>query len=440
MTRTVLFCTQTATVIGGVATWLAELCEHLSGTNWRPVVALAHGRYHDAYRYAAAYPSLDTVVLDGSSGSRAARVTAIRRAAQEQRADVIVPLSIADAYEAAARMKLSGAPVRLLVAAHGPSSRMLADVVDHRAFCDVAVAVSKLTAHLLEHGVAIDPTRIRHIANGIGAPIVARIAKRPDDPWRIGYVGRLDEDKRARDLIGFCDELDRRDLRYRLRIAGSGVHEHEIRSALAPHVVDGRVVFHGALRRDEILASIYPQLDCIVSFSASEGFPLVPIEAMSFGVVPVLSRYRGCIAEGMTRSGETALLFDVGNVGDAADEVVTLARDAVLAGRLSAAGQREARGRTIETMALRWREALDAAVTLPPMCGVTLPWPLVNSGRLDRWLSPSMGDRVRGALGRRFVHRGTDEWPFAGPENASAIRRLDQLAESFESGDVPCAG
>ena len=85
---------------------------------------------------------------------------------------------------------------------------------------------------------------------------------------------------------------------------------------------------------------------------------------MAHGVVPVVSRFRGCRAEGQFRDEETALLFDVGHTAGAAECVRRLHGDRALLRRLAANARCSQEGICSEEGALaawaaRFTEALE---------------------------------------------------------------------------------
>jgi len=431
---TVLFCSQSYVLAGGIPTWLDQLCERLPALGWRPIVALARGaRFHDPAKYQRAHPSLDYVVMDGRSGTAEGRINAVMRAIRSTDCDVLVPLCVADAYEAIARSKRRGAGTRLLGAVHGAAPRMLVDLARYLQFCDGAVAVSRLTTHLLREGVGLDPERIFHVPNGAVAPRRPRSPRAADAPLRLGYVGRLDPDKRVLDLVALCTELDRRGFTYELTVVGGGSDEEALRARLSGHARSATVRFLGTLGIEQIYDGVYPQLDCVLLFSEIEGLPLTLLEAMAHGVVPVVSRFHGYASEGLLRDGETALLFAVGDTAAAAACIVACGRDVELFDRLSSAGKFEvSMGYSLERSARGWADAMTVTLERTIVRGESLPLHRVPAGRLDRWLPGSIAETGRRLLRRQFRHSDPDEWPYAGPVDANAESRLSAIANDFE--------
>lgn len=424
--RRILFCTQTAHVWGGLEVWLDEIVPFLASRGFEPVVGLAQGRrFHDPDRYRAAHPRFHTVTIDGRYGTREARVDALRRTLRNVRPDVVIPINIAETYEAVAREKLAGSDVRLLVMLrsiqpHGE----LEDLRRWREFIDVAVGGNRLRRALLAEWSRIPEERLRFIPTGSRRnPSIVRVPK-PADRIRLAYIGRIEEeDKRVLDLIGVAKALDRRGVAYELRIAGDG----PARNALARALGD-RATFIGTVSVDDLYASIFPAIDTLLLFSTAEAGPQVVWQAMHYGVVPVVSAYRGLRAERVLRDGETALVFPVGDVETAAAHIEQLATNPERLASISDAARRVVDPEYLLDHAFeQWLRAIEDALTMPRAIG-TLP-PRAASGLFERLHIPP---RVAYAL-RRLLRRlpeprdPGDEWPHHEGIGEETFRRIDSL-------------
>lgn len=431
MTRRVLFCTQTAHVWGGLEVWLDEVAPFLAGRGWEPVAGLARGRrFHDPAAYRAAHPHLKSVEIDGRLGTREARVAALRKTLREVRPDVVVPINIADTLEAVALEKLAGSNVRLLVMLrsiqpHGE----LEDLRRWRDFVDVAVGGNRLRRELLAAWSRIPEERIRYIPTGSRRRTSDARIPRPGDRIRLAYVGRLEEsEKRALDLIGVADALDRRGIAYDLRIAGDGPARETLARALGD-----RATFLGKLSVDALYATLFPALDALLLFSTAEAGPQVVWQAMHYGVVPVVSAYRGLRAENVLRDGQTALVFPVGDAEAAAAQIERLVREPGLLTSIAAAAERAVDPAYLLDHAFeQWLRALEDAVTMPIATGA-LP-PRAPSGLIERLrVPPGAAYAVRRVLGRLPEPRGPgDEWPHHGGIDGETERRIDELMTELD--------
>lgn len=435
MTRRLLFGTQTAHPHGGLETWLDEIVPFLEGRGWEVTVALARGRrFHDPAAYRAVHPRLQrTVEIDGRWGTRESRVRALRRVLREVRPDVVVPINIADLLEAVAREKLAGSNVRIvtMLRAQEPHGE-LEDLRTWRDFIDVAVGGNRLLRALLAAWSGIDESRLRSIPPGSRRKVSAERSPRRPERIRLGYVGRLDHrDKRVLELVEVADRLDRDGIAYELTIAGDGPDRAELERHLGK-----RARFLGNVPVDELYRSVYPNLDVLLLFSEAEAGPQVVWQAMHYGVAPVVSRYRGAAAERVLRDGETALLFDVGDVYGTADAVARLARDEALLRRIAVAAERAVDpDYLLDSSFERWLAVFEEARTIAPAVGSALPASAhTASGIFERLHLPP---RLAYGL-RRLLRRASNaqepgaEWPHHHGLDAAARVRIDVLARELD--------
>jgi glycosyltransferase involved in cell wall biosynthesis len=442
----VLFVNQTASVIGGTETWLDRIVERLGREGWRAVVGLVRGaKVHDPARYRRAHPALDVVEIDGRGLNREGRVRAVERAIRRVDAGLVVPLVVADAHEAAVRAKIDHATLRYVLAGQGNVPAQVADYRRLAPFADLAVGVGRLTTRLLEWaGVPAD--RVRHIPNGAAPPVAPSRPRARDEPIRVAYVGRLtDEDKRVRDLPGFCRALAKRGVPFSMGVVGDGPEREWLETQLAP--LADRVRMVGARTPAELYETVFPELDVLVLFSESEAFGIVLLEALLHGVVPVSSRFAGHASEGLVRDGVNAVLFDVGDVEAAADAVANLAADPERLRALSRAARAgTAEGHDWDTCTRRWVHAFEDALTLPPRRpDGALQHAAPVEGRLERIGVPAAWAdgfrRVRRSLlGVPAAMLGGEEWPWVGRgHDPDELRRIAEVRGELDRSGPPGA-
>jgi glycosyltransferase involved in cell wall biosynthesis len=438
MANTVLICSPTASIAGGVQTWLRELCVRLDRRRWRPLVALLRGgKAHDARAYQAAWAELETIEVDGTGLAAPGRIRAVERCLRRVEPDVFVPLTAVDAHHAACRGKAQQLRFRYLLHVPGNVAAQIADAQECAPWADLAVAPGRLNARLLDWaGVPAD--RIRYVPYGAGQPEHQRTPRAPGAPLRLGYVGRLSAaDKRVRDLVPLCAELERRGVSYTLSVAGDGPERTALESALSRLA---QVRFLGRLDARALYEKVYPQLDVLLLFSESESFGIVAIEAMLHGVVPVTSAFVGSGAEGILRGGTTALLFPIGDMESAGGSVERLATSASLLQALSEAARAAVTGRfTWQRCVDGWAAALDDAMALPLRTGTKVPGPATRPGRLERiGLPAAVTDVVRRArmrvLGMPPAMLGGEEWPWIRRDHSPII--LDEITQTARRLDA----
>lgn len=439
--RRVLFLSEAAHTWGGVATWLHELTLGLPERGWDVYVGLARGRsFHQPDVYQRAHPHMQIVELDPAHLLPAVRQNVVGNVLGRLKPQIVVPVNLFDAFAATVQAKAAGMPVRLVTVHHGfqPLS------IDNQKHCapwiDLAVSVNRLVARLLGTYAGIAPQRIRHLPSGCPAQDGQPKQRGRQGELTIAYVGRLEQsEKRVLDAVQLVGELDRLAVNYRFDFVGSGPCEDELRHTLRRPVAAGRVVFRGYLDRAELLSTVYPKLDCVMLFSAAEGSPTVLWEAMTLGVVPVIGRYLGCLAEGIVRHDQTGLLFEVGDMRAAALTLQRLAHDAALLKRLSSRARTAITGPyTIPGVLDGWSKAFEAVLEMPLAVGNAIPAVVrPRLPRLERLGIPvAIAARLRSLL-RRTPAAGCsgDEWPWAMPCDPDALQQIHHLADQLDQAE-----
>jgi glycosyltransferase involved in cell wall biosynthesis len=146
----------------------------------------------------------------------------------------------------------------------------------------------------------------------------------PGGTLRLVYAGRISrEQKRVQDLPDFSRALAAAGVRHQLDVYGDGPDLPALRAdcaGLAP-----AVTWHGARPQSDILAAL-ATAHVLVLFSEYEGLPLVLLEAMARGVLPLVTRIRSGISD-LLEDGVNALLFPPGEPATAAAVLAAAAAD-----------------------------------------------------------------------------------------------------------------
>jgi glycosyltransferase involved in cell wall biosynthesis len=144
--------------------------------------------------------------------------------------------------------------------------------------------------------------KIYSIPNGVD--ISEDYRRYSPDLVRLIYLGRLDEEK-AIDLMirGFARLADRFP-RASLTIVGDGECRRALEQLVDQLGLGQRVSFKGAVRE---VSTVLSEADIFVSTSLSEGMSNSLLEAMSFGLVPLVSKVSG--VSDVVEDGISGLLF-----------------------------------------------------------------------------------------------------------------------------------
>lgn len=148
----------------------------------------------------------------------------------------------------------------------------------------------------------------RCIPNGIDMPEASRALGCVVAPGHFVFCGRLAPVKRVPFLIEAFSVAVRHGCSRNLYIIGTGEEEHRVRETIARHRLEGRVVMVGPVDPETAVDAMRGSC-CVVLASATEGHPLVLLEAMLVGR-PVIAPDVGGIRE-IVDHGRNGWLFDV---------------------------------------------------------------------------------------------------------------------------------
>ncbi|MHC4884506.1 MAG: GT4 family glycosyltransferase PelF, partial [Planctomycetota bacterium] len=173
--------------------------------------------------------------------------------------------------------------------------------------------------------------------------------RRPDEPLRIGFVGRITEIKDIKTLLRSLDILRQRGVVFEAFLMGPLDEEEgyaaecqELSVALG---IGEQVHFTGRIQVLDYL----PRLDVVLLTSISEGLPFVILEANGASLPVVSTDVGACreLLQGRTREdralGESGFLAPVGSPTAIAAALERLARDPDLARRMGLAGRERVR-------------------------------------------------------------------------------------------------
>lgn len=145
------------------------------------------------------------------------------------------------------------------------------------------------------------------ISNGIAFPQNDMQVTKAVDCLNIGFVGRWSQEKRPELYLEIASSF-KGDKKLQWSMAGSGLkHRNEL-------ITTAGVINLEQINDKHILAALYKKLHFILITSTYEGFPMVLMEAMAHGVIPVCTNVGG-ISEHITH-GINGFLVDVNNKSD----------------------------------------------------------------------------------------------------------------------------
>lgn len=433
MKRKVLILYPSASAACGIGTWVDAISLSLKEHSWDVTVGLAWGvKFHDPARVELFRPALKTIRMDGRTGTEEGRIQAIKRAVLAVEPDVVIVNVLDNAFEAARRLRYRGHKFRLIALNHGNLPGHAACLFQNRDVIDMAVCVSRLSykAMAAQDG-GFSPERLRHVANAVAIPGASSQARK--HPFRVGYAGRLDTDKRGEDIVPFFTELHDHCPETQMWVAGKGKCEAEIQ-AIARTMPD-HFRYFGELSKAELDSRFYQELDVLVHFSPSESWGYSIAEAMSFGVVPVTSAFRGVFTDGLVLKEKNALVFPVGDIAQAVELVAGLYESRETLKRMSqSASQHIADCFSLSLFGQAWSDLLNECLNMASLPSVSRPVSLDTRG--PGGLPWPLWEKCRRLLGRSVTHASIGaEWPHYRCTDRVWLKRMKLALSAEEKGN-----
>lgn len=186
----------------------------------------------------------------------------------------------------------------------------------------------------LTESLGVARERVTIVDNGVPRLAEPRVPRPPGAPFRLLFLGNLQERKGISDLLQALARPEMRSAHLDVTVAGGGPVEC-YRESAARLGLAGRVHFTGWVDPTSARC-LLARSDGLVLPSYDEGLPLVILEAMAAGV-PVVCTPVGAIPE-IFEDRRTALLVKPGNQQGLAAALIELSRDPALQERLSIEG------------------------------------------------------------------------------------------------------
>lgn len=347
---------------GGVSTWLERITEALPTHGWH-VTTVTHAldKQHLA-DWATKHPDLILQPIYGKYTRLNQISPALEHYLDRGKPDVVIVNGSYWMLPTLQRRKRRGDNLRVIGVCHADENGYYNPLVFYRECFDHIIGVSQTCyATLLARGCS--PARTSVLPYGV--PCLAHLPQHPSQgPLRLAYVGRLvQSQKRILDLVPLIAELNARRVDYRLDLYGTGAEETILREQVQSIDKDQRVSFHGWIPAAQVAQTVWQHADLFLLVSAYEGLSISMLEAMGYGIVPIVSRVASGV-EQVIREGETGYTFDVGDVVRCAEVIAMLDRERERLAHLSQATWKFVRQEySIEKHTRRLASILDKVVS-----------------------------------------------------------------------------
>ncbi len=199
---------------------------------------------------------------------------------------------------------------------------------------DRVIAVSPCVAEaVVARGVS---KRLSTCAYGVPLPREGQRARQPKKAIRLISVSRIvQRQKRMDRLPGVARLLAERRVDFHWSVLGSGDYLPQLRQSLDQCGLLKHFTFKGSVSPSGV-AEALAEADVFVMHSDYEGLPQALLEAMAYGVVPVVSRLEGSTTCAVVQ-GVSGFLCRPSESEEFADAIVKLAHDSALRCTLGAA-------------------------------------------------------------------------------------------------------
>lgn len=339
-TGRVLIVSNHATIIGGGEISMMTLVKGLTGSRWRPLVAVpGPGEVAERCR-ALGVPVFESPLpsIRRPGTTMVAAAHALRRRVSDLAPDLVHANGSRATFYAGLATLLSHRRTIWHIRVLDPDMPLDAMLV---RLADATIANSGATRERLRRWPGVHES-CRVIPNGVdleafavgksAADVRAELQLDPDAAV-LTCVSRLIDFKRQDLLLEAVARLRPRHPRLRCLLVGSGPEERSLRDRARQADLEGAVLFTGH-RRD--VADLLFASDAFVLPSPAEHFGRVLIEAMAAGL-PVIAANACGPTEIVTE--ECGILFEPNNIDALADAIERLLADADLRRRMGAAGR-----------------------------------------------------------------------------------------------------
>lgn len=432
--NSILIVAPSAYLLSGLATWLDYLLPGLKSAGYDVTLGLVNGpRHHRSEKYLAEHPFDKSIAIACNCSTPYGRRLSAIRAMRETKPSLVLTVNIPDALLAAMHLRNKGSDIRAIMTCHGIQGDLF---VDMKSWChdvDAVVCTNKLACQIAVSHAGVSEDRVFHAPYGTS---IADLKLHPRDRncYVIGYTGRLEQpQKRIHDLLAISKELSTKGFVHRFLVAGSGPEENALRSEIRQQGLEKSFELMGFVSPESLNERFFSQVDAVVVTSSWETGPLVVWESMARRIPVVSSKYIGSRAEGILKSRENALLFEIGSTEECSRAILELAgNDSLRESIVQGAFQTLQNRLTCEKSVENWISILERVKARSPKQTSLFANPL-PAGKFEKFFGNAIGSRVRSIIGRLPPDSGPGgEWPHTVAKECMDEKEFLDMAQKLE--------
>ena len=240
--------------------------------------------------------------------------------------NIIVNRQGAALVAAAILKKIYPEQINILSVSHTDRIWLHRRVGYYKNVIDSSVCVSSQIARRLVREFNVDKEKVHYMMSP-----VEHIEENHDyhvsaeEAINIAFASRITKAQKRADLIKeLVLKLEKIKLNYKLNIAGEGDYLSKLKEFVSENNLSDRVKILGMLSEDE-MPVYWKEQDIYINTSEYEGTSIAMLEAMSYGVVPVVTKVSG--ADDVIVSGENGFICEQHDIDAMVKYIETLAKD-----------------------------------------------------------------------------------------------------------------
>ncbi len=219
-----------------------------------------------------------------------------------------------------------GEQIEIVSVIHSDFSRIYEQNAFLDGFIDSYLCVSREIYNTLAKRYGIDERKLHY--RPTSTEYDREYVRKPAEegrPLALAYAARLEKAQKRTDLLlPLILLLEKSGMDYRLNIAGKGTYCSKLEEFIRERGVGERVRLSGALSYDA-MRDFWKENDVFINLSDIEGMPVSLLEAMSWGVVPVVTRTSG--VEAAVEDGGNGYVCEREDIEDIFSKIQILDRD-----------------------------------------------------------------------------------------------------------------
>lgn len=184
--------------------------------------------------------------------------------------------------------------LKIISVVHSDFSKIYEQNVYLEKYIDCYICVSKEIAFTIGHSFHIPKEKIHYKQSSVEYDeTFNKDYSKENQPLSIGYAARLEKAQKRADLLLFLiKRMEEKHLNYKLYIAGMGSFYKPLEKYINENQLSEKIYLYGIISYNK-MNEFWKKKDIFINLSDVEGTSISMLEAMSWGVVPVVTNTSG---------------------------------------------------------------------------------------------------------------------------------------------------